>query len=145
MTLIEGIPLWLRRGAFYVAVACVTFASWWPRRYVDEYVSETIHYYDDITHAVIYAVLATATLVAWGCRQRPWKSRWWVWAGVTLFGLAMEIGQETIPGVNRSLELSDIISNAVGALVGVMLCLPLFWPARKPVLATDETRMKHGQ
>jgi len=124
-------PLWLRRLAFFIAVCCVIFVSWWPREYTEVYVAETFHRNDDITHAVIYAVFATATLVAWGRREHPWKSRWWVWVSMTLFGILMEIGQETIPGVNRSLELFDIVGNAVGAFVGVMLCLPLFWPPKK--------------
>ena len=114
-------PPWLRRLAFYVAVACVIFVSWWPQEYTQKYVAEVFHRNDDMVHAVIYAALAAVTLAAWGRREHPWKSRLWTWVGATLFGLLMEIGQETIPGVNRSLELSDIIGNALGALIGVVM------------------------
>ena len=138
--LIEGIPPWLRRGAFYVATGCVVFVSWWPRQYTERYVADVFHRNDGIVHGIVYAALAAATLAAWGCRTRPWASRWRTWVGATLFGILMEIGQETIPGVNRALQLSDIISNAVGALVGVIAFLPAFWPAIAPSVTEDGSR-----
>ena len=129
--LIEEIPVRARRAAFSVAVCCVTFASWWPKKYTEVYVADPFHRHDDITHAVIYAVLAAVTLAAWGCKARAWRSRWAVWLGAAFFGLIMEIGQETLPGVNRTFQVSDLVSNAVGALIGGALCLPRFWPMNK--------------
>ena len=116
-----------RKFLFFVAVGCMLFMSLWPRRYVDVNVAPDVQSWDFLIHAFAYAMFASSALFAWGNRGRAWKSRGVVWVSCTAFGVLMEILQENIPGINRSCEFSDMLANALGAGVGVLLFLPWFW------------------
>ena len=122
------VPSIVRKALFYIAVGCMFFMSLWPKGYVEANVSPEIQSKDFLIHAIAYLMYASVALFAYGDRERPWKSRGIVWVACTAFGVLMEILQETIPGVNRSCQLSDMLSNALGACIGVLFFLPRFWP-----------------
>ena len=124
-------PNHLRKPLFYFALGCMLFMSLWPRAYVDKNVPKAIQALDFDIHTAAYLMFAAAALFAYGNRGRPWRSRVVVWGACTAFGALMEILQEVFPGINRSYQLSDMLSNTLGACAGVLLFLPRFWP-RKP-------------
>jgi len=73
---------------------------------------------DKLAHFVAYAVLAGPSLVAFG------RARWAaVFAGCTVYGVALEIGQ-SLAGTGRDASLLDGLANMTGAGAGVAIaCL----------------------
>lgn len=73
---------------------------------------------DKIVHFAGYMVLALQTQPAFATRRAA------LIAALCMipFGIAMEIGQEYVPG--RSADVLDAVFNSIGALLGVAAALP---------------------
>ncbi|GAA5785744.1 VanZ family protein [Chitiniphilus shinanonensis] len=68
---------------------------------------------DKIQHFLGYGVLAALALAAFPPRM------WRAWLGATSMGVAVECAQYFVP--YRSFDLRDMLANALGALLGVVL------------------------
>lgn len=115
---------WIAHLCYTLAVV---FVSLWPQRYVSTYVAESVQRRDLWIHWICYFGLAIASLWAYGVRSRPYASRLGVLMACILFGSALELLQEAVPGIHRQASWKDATENAAGALAGVLLPV-FFWP-----------------
>lgn len=72
--------------------------------------------FDKVVHASLFAVLAA--LAAWA-RDFDRRPLWPAAVGATLFGVLTEVQQHFIP--SRSMELGDLLADAVGTMIGLAL------------------------
>jgi len=82
---------------------------------------------DYMLHGVGYAALAA--LLVWGatdCLRRPItpSAAGWCWLAASLYGVLDEFHQSYVPG--RSSTVSDVLADAAGAAVAILLALVLF-------------------
>jgi VanZ family protein len=76
----------------------------------------TIVGFDKLVHAAVFAV--QAVLIARALRGP--RQRWWYALGASIaFGAATEWQQHFIP--SRSMELDDLLADAIGAVVGLVV------------------------
>ncbi|HEX6363428.1 MAG TPA: VanZ family protein [Albitalea sp.] len=72
--------------------------------------------WDKLNHVLAFAALAVAGRFALGPLPRPGR---WVWLALLPYGMAIELLQTLVPA--RSAEWSDVLADAVGIAVGLLL------------------------
>ena len=114
------------RIAFFALLLVDAALSLQPRASVDAMYSPEIQSWDLAVHAALYAALAALACGGF-VRRGPgsWRGRLAVWILLAGLGAVLELLQ-TLPAVGRSCSLSDVLSNAAGALAGALLA-----PARR--------------
>jgi VanZ family protein len=86
-----------------------------------------IPHFDKILHAGAYAVLAF--LWVWAASRSPGFQTVWLWyiaLACIFIGCTLEAGQYFLTS-GRSFEWWDMVANAVGAVLGSRIFLPIFF------------------
>ena len=113
--LLKGMPVW-RTLAILCALA-LWVMSLWP---ADDLLRLGARYVNDkVGHFIGY--MALAWLLSWGWPRLP---GWLVWAAAFGCGAAIEIAQSFAP--TREFSWLDMLANGSGALLGVLLAIPLW-------------------
>lgn len=73
---------------------------------------------DKVQHFFGYAVLAVLGF-------RVLQRSVWVWLAASLMGVGVEIAQSFTPW--RSFDTNDMLANACGAVIGLLICRILVW------------------
>ncbi|PIQ40339.1 MAG: hypothetical protein COW58_06505 [Thalassolituus sp. CG17_big_fil_post_rev_8_21_14_2_50_53_8] len=105
---------WLAFAAFVFWLAAVTVLSLLPFRSIS-FLTPSLP--DIAIHFIAYGIGAL-----FACLSLPRPVL--IWAGMTLFGAAVEFGQAWI-GTGRSAEFQEGVANGLGALLGVALAMAL--------------------
>jgi VanZ family protein len=103
-------PRWLILVGFWVPFAFATYAAFAP-----EGVPMPFRVSDIVLHAAAFTYLTAALWLAHHARDNAWKPAAWMMA----YGVAIELIQSLEP--TRSAEIKDLVVDAIGILLGVML------------------------
>lgn len=80
---------------------------------------------DKVMHGVAYFVLAVTLYWALRSCRKTWLNGIYAFVGSAAYGLLMEVLQRYCT-VSRTGELSDLVADMGGALLGVIICIILF-------------------
>jgi len=113
---------WLRAPArrfwAWLLAALIVVVAWFAFTPAPPRTLETI--WDKLHHALAFTVLAcVAELAAWPRRRHRWE----VALGLLAWGGVIELVQSQLP--TRSAEWGDLLADAVGIAIGLLLALPL--------------------
>ena len=99
---------------------------------------ELFPHQDKVFHALMYG--GWAALLGWALQARH-RPKAWMAAIVlmaTAYGAMMEILQGSLPWIERTCSLGDMIANLAGAILGVGFCALCFqlgpWSGRQTLL-----------
>ena len=112
--------IWTRAG-FAISVVAVTVGSLLP----GSAVTATTVVPDWVRHGLGYFVIAL--FATWAL---PHLSNWIVFTGVVAYSILIEVLQPIV--ADRMFELTDIVSNAVGAALGIALATITRYRFRSP-------------
>ena len=103
-------------AAWTLAIAVVSLLP--PRGTPGPQIADLGEVVATLGHLLAYLVLGGLVVLA-ARVPRPW----WIWAGATAFGAALEIVQGVV-GL-RSFQVTDIVANALGAALGILAAMAL--------------------